>query len=110
LKDEQQHELEELLARRRQLVQMLAGEKNRLAQARGARVRASIASLIEALERQIKERDHEIDKLIKASPLWREREALLSSVPGVGPVTARTLAADLPELGRLSRRQISALV
>jgi transposase len=109
LKDEQQRELDELLARRRQLIEMLAAEKNRLTQAHSKRVRTSIAKTIQWLERQIAGRDKEIDGLIKASPLWRERDDLLRSVPGIGPVTARTLAADLPELGQLSRRQIGAL-
>ena len=99
-----------LLARRRQLVEMLAGEKNRLTQARSQAVRASLGAHIEWLEKQISEREKELDALIKASPLWREREDLLKSVPSVGPVTARTLAVELPELGRLSRRCISALV
>lgn len=110
LKDEQQQALDELLARRRQLVEMLAGEKNRLAQARTAPVRASVASHIAWLEQQVEERDRELGELIKASPLWREREDLLRTTPGIGPVTARTLVAELPELGTLKRRQIAALV
>lgn len=110
LKEEQLQELDEMLARRRQLVEMLAGEKNRLAQARSPRVRASVASHIAWLEGQIEGRDKELSEAIKASPLWREREDLLQSAPGIGPVTARTLVADLPELGTLGRRQISALV
>jgi transposase len=109
-KEEQLQELDEMLARRRQLVEMLAGEKNRLAQARSPRVRASVESLIAWLERQIGERDRELGEAIKASPLWREREDLLQSAPCIGPVTARTLVAELPELGTLDRRQISALV
>lgn len=110
LKDEQQRDLEELLVRRRQLVATLAGEKNRLAQARSKPVRASVQAHIEWLERQIGKVDQQLDQLIKASPLWREREELLRSVPGVGPVTSRTLASEMPELGQLTRRQISALV
>lgn len=110
LKDDQQQELDEMLARRRQLVEMLAGEKNRLAQARTAAVRASLQSHIAWLEGQIQGRDQELAELIKASPLWREREDLLKSTPGIGPVTARTLVAELPELGTLKRRQITALV
>lgn len=110
LKNEQQLEVEELLARRRQLVETLAGEKNRLAQARGKAVRASVQAHLDWLERQIKKVEQQIDALIKASPLWREREELLRSAPGVGPVTARTLASELPELGQLTGRQISALV
>jgi len=110
LKDEQQQELDELMARRRQLVEMLAAEKNRLGQARSRRVRASVEKAIQWLEGQIQRRDKELDGLIKASPLWREREDLLQSVPGIGPGTARCIVADLPELGQLTRRQIGALV
>ena len=106
LKDEQLQELDELLARRRQLVEMMAGEKNRLAQARSQSVQRHIAWL----EGQIAEREKELEEAIKASPLWREREDLLRSTPCVGPATARTLVADLPELGTLKRRQISALL
>ena len=110
LKDEQQQELDELMARRRQLVEMLAAEKNRLLQAHSPRVCKSIHKSFPWLERQITQRDKELDELIKASPLWREREELYKSVPGIGPGTARAITADLPELGRLTRRQISALV
>jgi transposase len=110
LKDEQQQELDELLARQRQLVGMLASEKNRLKQARSRRVQSSIEKSIEWLERQIKDHNRELDELIKASPLWRERDELIQSVPGVGPGTARAMLTGLAELGTLSRRQISALV
>jgi transposase len=110
LKDEQQQQLGELLARRHQLVEMLAGEKNRLGQARTGAVRASLESHIAWLERQIKERDKELEEWLKASPLWREREDLLKSCKCIGPGTARTLVIELPELGTLGRRQISALV
>jgi transposase len=110
LKDEQHRDLDELLARRRQLVEMLAGEKNRLSQARSKTVRASVQTLIDWLERQIEKLDDKLDALIKASPLWREREDLLKSTPGIGSVTARVLVAQLPELGTLKRRQITALV
>lgn len=110
LKDEQAQELEELLARRRQLIEMRTGEKNRLGQARSDHVRTSIENSIQWLDGQIEQCDREIDARIKANPAWRKREDLLRSVPGVGPVTARTLASNLPELGKLSRREISALV
>jgi transposase len=110
LKDEQQQELDELLTRRRQLVETLAGEKNRLGQARGKAVRASVEAHIAWLERQIKKVEERLDTLIKASPLWRAREDLLRSAPCIGPGTARSLVADLSELGTLKRRQISSLV
>jgi transposase len=110
LKDEQQQELDELLTRRRQLVEALTAEKNRLSQARGKAVRASVQAHIDWLERQIKKVEERLDTLIKASPLWLAREDLLRSTPCIGPGAARALLADLPELGRLKRRQISSLV
>jgi transposase len=110
LKDEQAQELDELMTRRCQLVEMLAGEKNRLAQARSRSVQKSINKLIAWLERQLKDRDQEIDGLIKASPLWREREDLITSAPGIAHGTARSVVSGLPELGTLKPRQISALV
>lgn len=110
LKGEQALALDELMTRRRQLVLMLAAEKNRRGQARSKPVRQSVEKAIAWLEKQIEGLDKQLDALIKQSPLWREREQLLTSVPGVGPGTARAIAADLPELGTLTRRQISALV
>jgi transposase len=110
LKDEQQQALDELLARRRQLVEMLSSEKNRLAQARSALVRQSVQAHIDWLAGQIGEREQELDELIKASALWQERADLLQSVPGVGEGTTRTVLAELPELGTLSRRAVAALV
>jgi transposase len=110
LKDAQQQELDELLARRHQLTKMQSSEKNRLQQARCERVRDSVRLLLEALEQQLKDLDGQLTALIGQTPAWDEREKLLQSVPGIGPVTARTLLADLPELGTLERRQLSALV
>lgn len=110
LKDEQQQALDELLARRRQLVEMLVGEKNRLQQARTPIVRASVQAHIDWLSAQIAGRDKELAELIEQSALWRERAELLQSVPGVGEGTARALLAELPELGTLSRRALAALV
>jgi transposase len=110
LKSEQQQEMDELLTRRHQLIETLAGEKNRLAQARSKPVRASVQAHLDWLERQIKKVDERLDAMIKASPLWREREDLLRSAPSIGPGTARVLVVDLPELGTLGRRQITALV
>lgn len=110
LKDVQQRELDELLTRRRQLVEALTAEKNRLQQACAKSVRASIEAHIGWLERQLKKVDGGLDKLIKASPLWLEREDLLRSAPSIGPGTARVLLAELPELGSLNRHQISKLV
>ena len=91
-----------------QVVGMLAAEKNRLGQARG-RVKRDIEAPIRWLEQRLGEVDGERKHLIEASPRWRAEEDLLRSVPGVGPVLALALLADLPELGRLNRRQIAAL-
>jgi transposase len=103
-------ELEELLSRRRQVVDMLTMEKNRLAIASTERMRRSIKKHISWLEEALRRADDDIDKAVRASPAWREQEDLLRSVPGIGPVTARTLLAQLPELGTLNRREIAALV
>ena len=101
--------LRELLARRRQLVQLRTQESNRFQQAASPKVRYSIRDIIRALEKQIRQIDADIDRLIRKSPVWREKEEILRSVPGVGPTTARTLLAELPELGHCGNRQISSL-
>jgi len=108
--DEQRQLLDELLGRRRQLVGMLVMEKNRLLQARDRRVRRDIKSLVDILQRRIRGCDGELQQLIQASPVWRAQEDLLRSFNGIGPVNARTLLIELPELGRLSRKKIAALV
>jgi transposase len=101
--------LQSWLARRRQLLEMLLAEEQRLAIAvRG--LRAPIQQHVEWLRRQMRDIDTELQGLIRQSPVWREQENLLRTVPGVGPVLATTLRADLPELGRLNRKQIAALV
>jgi transposase len=102
--------LAELVARRRQLSQMITMEANRRRQARSKRVRRTIEATLKTLEAQLAGLDRDIGNTVKASPVWRATENLLTSVPGVGDVTARTLIALLPELGRLDRRRISALV
>ena len=99
-----------LVARRRELVALRVAETNRLGATSVERVRQSLLTVIEALERQIEALDGDIDLQVKDSPAWRAREDLLRSVPGVGPATARTLIAELPELGKLTRRRIAALV
>ena len=98
-----------LMARRRQLLEMLVSEKNRLGLAKGA-VRRSITQHIKWLERQIGDVDGELEEAVQASPVWRAKEDLLRSVPGVGPILSRTLLGALPELGRLNRKEIAALV
>jgi transposase len=99
-----------LVARRRELVALRTAEKNCLRQAEAAWVRRDLEASIDALAGRIAAIDQEVDQHVKGSPIWRARENLLKSVPGVGPTVARTLIAELPELGRLSRRKIAALV
>ena len=106
----QAHALGELVARRRQLVDMLAAELNRRRQARDARLARRIAAHVSWLTRAVADLDEEITRIIRRSPVWRAAEDLLTSVPGIGDVTAQALIADLPELGLLDRRQIAALV
>jgi len=109
LKEAQTSELAALVARRRQLVDMLVMEKNRLHGAPG-RVRKDIEANITWLEKRLDGVDGDIDRAIKKSPVWREDDELLRSVPGVGNVLATTLLACAPELGTLNRHQIAALV
>jgi transposase len=109
LADAQAEELRDLLARRRQVVGMLTAEKNRLQQATRS-VRERIKDHITFLEAELNQSNRDLDTLLQASPLWREREDLLRSVPGIGPVASATLVAALPELGQLSRKQIAKLV
>lgn len=101
--------LSALVARRRQLVGMLVAEKNR-AQVASAAVRRGVEKHVRWLERELRGVDGDLDAAVKASPAWRTKEDLLRGVPGVGRVLARTLVAEVPELGRLSRREIAALV
>lgn len=113
LPDAEAQDLDALLTRRRQLLEMLGAERNRLGQVfgKGKRpVKKSLTAHIAYLERELKSTDHDLGDLVRASPAWREQDDLLRSVPGVGPVLSRTLLADLPELGRLSRREIAKLV
>jgi transposase len=109
LPDAQVQGLDALLTRRRQLLDMLTAEKNRVAAAPPS-VRRGIQQHIRWLERQLADVDRELGALIEASPLWRAHDDLLQSVPGVGPVLSRTLLGELPELGRLTHKQIAALV
>jgi len=109
LDDQQTQAFSELLTRRRQLVQMRVSESNRLAQARDRRVGKSIKKVIALLNRQIVSIDDEIDRHIQSCPIWKEKQELLLAVEGIGPTTARTLLAELPELGAASRQQIAAL-
>ncbi len=109
LPDEAAQLLDALLTRRRQLVEMLTAEKNRLGFARGP-VKRDITTHIRWLEKRLTDVDGDLATAIAASPLYRAQDDLLRSVPGVGRVTALTLLGKLPELGHLSRREIAALV
>ncbi len=102
-------ELEALNTRRRQLVEMLTAEKNRRSTAPPS-IRKEIDAHIRSLERYLEKVEKELDKRIKNSPLWREKDEILQSAQGVGPVTSKALLTKLPELGTLKRKQISALV
>jgi len=107
--DEATHELTALVDRRRQLLDMLTAERNRLAIARRT-VKPGVQRHIRFLEQAIGRAEDDLDQWIQQSPVWRAQEDLLLSVPGIGTQTARLLIAELPELGRLSRREIAALV
>jgi len=107
---EKQRELQEQLARRRQLVRMLSAEKNRQKQVSGKMVRKSIEAVCTTLKKQLEKMDKQLQQTIEQTPAWRDKENLLQSVPGVGPKTAQTLLVELPELGVCSRQQIAALV
>jgi len=102
--------LDDLVTRRRQVVQMLAMEKTRLQVPQNKQTRLMIAKVIRLLEQQREDLDREIAELIESDDDWRNKRDLLSSVPGVGAVTAGGLVADLPELGKLNRQQIASLV
>jgi len=104
-----EQELNGLLTRRRQLIDMLTMERNRLTRATEG-VKLDIEDNIEWLEERLKDIDDEMKKLIQESPVWREKEDLLRSAKGVGPILARTLLVNLPELGSLNRKQIASLV
>src|SRR5215213_9040847 len=104
LVDDEAQELEALLTRRRQLLEMLQAERNRTGQVfgKGKRlVKKSLKAHISYLERELRMTDTDLGAMIKASPVWRERDELLQSVPGVGPVLSRTLLAELPEIAKL---------
>ncbi len=109
LPDEQQRLLAALVARRRQLSEMLVQERNRLHTATGP-VRADVETHIAFLESRMKATEEQARTVIAASPAWRADDTLFRSVPGVGPVVSATLVAELPELGQLSHKEIAALV
>ena len=107
--DAMMSQLQELLARRRQLVVMINAEKQRFAKAASHVTQRSHKAMLRSLESEQGRIDRAIDKLVQQSPLWCKKLDLLTSVPGVGEIVARTLLAELPELGRVDRHQIAAL-
>lgn len=109
LKDTETQRLDALSTRRRQIVEMLTAEKNRLTMS-PLYIREDIQENIDWLEKRLDRVNKDIDKFIKKSALWREKDTILQSMPGVGPVLSVTLLSGLPELGALNRKQIAALV
>lgn len=109
LPDEATTRLADLVGRRRQIIAMIVAERQRQKRFADRRLQKSIARLLDALQRELSEVEAEINDDVRGSPAWREKEDLLASVPGVGPTIARTLIAEMPELGTLDRRQIAAL-
>ena len=109
LPDDATQLLADLVARRRQIIQMMVAERQRQKRLVAKHLQKSLARLIKALEKELAALDQDIDDAIRGTPAWREKEDLLASVPGVGPTIARTLMAELPELGTLDRKKIAAL-
>jgi transposase len=110
VKSAEQRALDELLGRRRQLIEMHVAEQNRLGQAATAAVQKEIKAHLAWLEKRISSTDTQLKDRLQQSPVWRERDDLLQSVPGIGAVTSLTLLASLPELGSLCRQKIASLV
>jgi transposase len=109
LHDEATRLLADLIARRRQIVEMIGAERQREKRVTVPHLRKSILRLIKVLEKELNGLDTDINDTVRGSPAWRDKEDLLASVPGIGPVIARTLIAELPELGQLGRKRIAAL-
>ncbi len=109
LPDEATQELKALTARRRQIIEMMVAEKNRLGSAPKA-VKKRINAHLRWLEAELGRANKDLDQAICQSPIWKENENLLQSAPAIGPAVSRTLIAELPELGKLNRKQIAALV
>lgn len=108
--DEFLEQLRDLLARRRQIVEMIVSEKNRLAMAVRRPIRRQIIEHIQWLEKRLGSVDDDLNRSIQSSPTWKAKDDLLQSVPSIGPTTASSLLIQLPELGSLNRHQIAALV
>jgi len=110
LPDEQTIELEALVLRRRQLVEMITAERNRRSATRSALMKRNIEAHLQWLKSQLDDLDNDISKSVRDSTIWREKDDLLQSVPGVGRVLSATLLTSLPELGKLPHRELAALV
>jgi transposase len=110
LLDPERARLAEFVSRRRQVIEMIGMETNRRRRATDKRLAKRLDRHVAFLEKELNEIDHDIGEAIKRSPVWCKTEALLKSVPGIGYVTARTLLAEVPELGTVDRHQIAALV
>lgn len=110
LPDKETRLLADLVARRRQIIQMMVAERQRQKRLSEPRLQKSIARLLAALQKELSSLETDIDEAVRGSSAWREKEELLTSVPGVGKTIARTLVAELPELGHIDRRQAAALV
>jgi transposase len=107
---EKQAEIQQLVARRRQLIDLRTQESNRWDVTRSKPARKSIQAVLNTLERQVRDIEKAIENLVESDDDWRQKTELVQSVPGLGGVTATTLLADVPELGQLNRQQISSLV
>ena len=110
LRDAQAQELAELVGRRRQVIEMMVAERNRRRLLQSKRLRERIDRHLATLGKDLTEIERDLDETIRGTPVWQEKEELLSSVPGIGSTTARSLIADLPELGTLGRKAVAALV
>jgi transposase len=110
LPDAETRLLADLVARRRQIVAMIVAERQRQKRLTNKRLQRSIVRLLTALQKELSSLETDIDESVRGSPAWREKEDLLASVPGIGKTIARTLLAELPELGSLDRRKVAALV
>jgi transposase len=109
LPDEATRQLSDLVGRRSQILAMMVAEQQRKIRNPNKRLLASIERLLKALQKELSDLEAQIREAVRSSPVWREKEELLKSVPGVGPVIASRLIAEMPELGKLSRREVAAL-
>jgi transposase len=109
LPDAQTRQFQAILSRRSQLIGLRTAEKARLNDATDRLIRRSLQNVIRLLDREIDKLDHQLGEAIRSSPLWTAKDELLQTIPGIGPTTSRTLLAEIPELGTLTREQVAAL-